>query len=164
MAASRASIASYTFPLIARLPGMENPTAEPGAAPVPGGENQPAAQQAQAPVLLPWKVAGIMTGQAGIKAIVMNGDQSAVLQAGDPLPDGTANVVSITPTGVIVRTTGAVHRTVKLDANDNNSSPTNNQGQPNMGQPGMPMPGGPGGAMPGMPNRGFPGGRPPGAV
>ena len=69
-----------------------------------------------------------MMGQ-GIKAIVMNGDQSAILQAGDSLPDNSAEVVSIAETGVTVRTTGAVKREIKLDSASDNTVAGGNQPQ-----------------------------------
>jgi hypothetical protein len=104
---------------VVQVPDVQNPNAPP----------VPAAVADAVPISLPWKVAGIMMG-AGITAIVMNGDQSAVLQPGDSLPDNSAQVVSISESGVTVRTTGAVKREIKLqstsDANSNGPAPPNN--------------------------------------
>lgn len=110
----RGPIADVTEPKVQLASGGKpaveaNPVALPPPAPAP-----------EVAITLPWRVAGIMKGGTGtgIKAIIMNGDQSYVVQPGDPLPDGTGTIRSIADNGVVVRTTGAVRRDVKLDSND----------------------------------------------
>lgn len=144
VAASRPVLPELPRVWLARLnPNSPADVNHPNAPAFAGGDNQQGALTAQAappqilPVSVPWRVAGIMKGD-GVKAIVVNGDQSAVVMAGDSLPDGTATVVTIGDTGVVVRTTGAVRRMVKLDANDSNLAAANPGGQPGGPPPGQP--------------------------
>jgi hypothetical protein len=97
-----------------------------------GQDNLGRTPVASVSIMIPWKVAGIMTG-AGVKAILVNGEQSAIVQPGDDLPDDLAKVIKITSSTVVVRPVADASQEIVLDTNTAGSSQNSPYGSNNGG-------------------------------